>query len=327
MAVHEFPTSGRVAAREKMGSTDQRRGLIPPSPPNSAVVSGGVLPRPPAPGENTEEEVLNAENMNLGYVGIFRSLLSHPILNELPGDYLKVFIYCLLRASYQSKTIRVGRRDIPLEVGSFVASSDRIASDLNLSRGKVRRVLELLAKEDMVVVKAASKFSCYHVVNYACYQNKVVEIGQQKASKRPAVGQQVATNKKVNNTEEKKKEPQKLCATPPDLVAAMLAACSETFPATDETFACRLVSVGLGVRPGWTAKEIPVHVRLATFRGQQTAAGYLKTLPNVLKALAARESQMNLFVAAQFPETHVVSTLSDEEIAARDRERLARRMA
>lgn len=121
--------------------------------------------------------------------------------------------------------------------------------------------------------------------------------------------------------------PSRPAETPQPLVAAVLDACRDGFPATDEAMARQIVMVALAVRPAWKVSEVIQTMRVARWKAQDNAAGYLKTLPNVLKGLAAREAQMSLFVAAQFPETHVVSALSDEEIAARDRERLTKRLA
>lgn len=121
--------------------------------------------------------------------------------------------------------------------------------------------------------------------------------------------------------------PSRAAETPQPLVVAVLEACREWFPATDEAMARQIVMVALAVRPGWKVSEVGPTMKAARWKAQEGAAGYLKTLPNVLKALAAKESQLSLFVASQFPETHAVSTLSDEEIAARDRERLSRKLA
>ena len=106
------------------------------------------------------------------------------------------------------------------------------------------------------------------------------------------------------------------------LVAAVLDACREWFPATDDAMARQIVMVGLAVRPGWLPKDVLIPMRLARWKQHESAAGYLRTLPAVLKTLANQEAQMALFAPA-VEESPIGSGLSDQEIAALDRERVA----
>jgi hypothetical protein len=154
---------------------------------------------------------VNEDNLSRGYVALYRSIIDNPFFTQLPGDYFKVFIFCLLRAAYKPSQYWNGHAMADLPIGSFCGNSLEMAAKTGISRMTVRRALQALEKSQMVVTKSTNKFTLYTVVNFEAYQNGNVATDQQttnnRSVQRPTNDQQT-TNKRPASLrrEERKKE-------------------------------------------------------------------------------------------------------------------------
>jgi len=143
-----------------------------------------------------------------GYVKLHRKLLNSTVWQS--ERLLRVFMWCLLKASHKPRQAVVGYQVVALDKGEFVTGSDKAAAELGLTRSAYRRAITGLQKLEMIATKPASKYTVITVINWELYQCSDQETGQQSdqetasnpTSKRPASGQQAATDKNGKNGEE-----------------------------------------------------------------------------------------------------------------------------
>jgi DNA-binding transcriptional regulator YhcF (GntR family) len=125
---------------------------------------------------------VNEDNLSRGYVALYRSVIDNPFYTQLPGDYFKVFIFCLVRAAYKPRQYWNGHAMADLPIGAFVATVGEIAAKTGVSQSTVRRALQALENSQMVVTKSTNKFSLYTVVNFEAYQNGSLMTDKQTAN-------------------------------------------------------------------------------------------------------------------------------------------------
>ena len=83
-----------------------------------------------------------------GYICLLRSLLDWPLWND--DAAVKLLVYCLLHASYKTRTVN----DIQLQPGQLLLSKRASEQALGWSRNKLRRHLQQL--EDIHVIRVQS---------------------------------------------------------------------------------------------------------------------------------------------------------------------------
>jgi hypothetical protein len=142
--------------------------------PNAQDSAGdnGSGPHPLPPGETDEGSDVNTENLLTGYVALYRSILEHPLFTQHPPEYLKIWVYMLLRAARKPKRWWDGTAEVSIPVGGFVGSLNTISKRCGVSRSQVQRALVVFAKCDMIDCVPRHNNSLYVVNNYASYQEK-----------------------------------------------------------------------------------------------------------------------------------------------------------
>lgn len=137
--------------------------------------------------------------MTQGWIKLHRKMMySNVFQNE---KLLKVFIYCLMKATHVDRRQIVGKRFVELEKGQFIFGRKKASIELNMKESTVRDYIELLKQDEMIQVNSTNKYSLITVVNWELYQHEENENRQQNDSKRTAKGQQNDTNKNVKNVE------------------------------------------------------------------------------------------------------------------------------
>lgn len=134
------------------------------------------------------------------FIRLDRSLLKHRYFDNT--NVLKVWLYCLMKASYKRHCHLVGSTTIELEVGQFIFGRDKAASDLNMSVQTLRTIMKLFENDKKITIKPTSKFSIITVINFDSYQitdnGNNQQNNHQLTINQPATNQQLTTNKKVN---------------------------------------------------------------------------------------------------------------------------------
>ena len=124
---------------------------------------------------------------------------------------LKVFIYCLIKATHKDRNQRIGRQTIKLGPGQFVFGRKVASVELSMPESTLRDYMNMLEEDGVITISSTNKFSVVTVDNWEVYQsdeektdNKRTTNKQQTDSKRTTDGQQMDTNKNVKNVKNDK---------------------------------------------------------------------------------------------------------------------------
>ena len=101
---------------------------------------------------------------------MYRSTLDHALFAQHPAEYLKVWLYLLLRAAAKPRTWWNGQSEIAIPAGGFVGSINTISERCGVSRGQVERALRTFAKCGMIETQVGHKHTLYVIVNFGSYQ-------------------------------------------------------------------------------------------------------------------------------------------------------------
>lgn len=127
--------------------------------------------------------------------------MDSPVWND--PYYLKLWIYCLMKATHKKRKVLLGNTPVELTNGQFVTGRKSLAEELNdgldkhkcLSEKTWYRYLEVLESLEMLTIKKTNKYSVISITNWCQYQDS----DQQVSSNCPTDVQQLSTNKNVKN--------------------------------------------------------------------------------------------------------------------------------
>ncbi len=138
-----------------------------------------------------------------GWIKLHRKLLDNPIFND--PHLLKLWIYCLLKATHSERKQIIGKQIVELKPGQFVTGRFSLAKEYNrdakpkdvVSDRTLWRWMKFLEESEFLSIKSTTKYSVVTINNWDKYQDNV----QQTSSKCPSNVQQVSTNKNDKNEE------------------------------------------------------------------------------------------------------------------------------
>lgn len=124
-------------------------------------------------------------------------------------DLLKVWIWCLLKATHKEHEQMVGLQVQQLEEGQFIFGRIKAAEQLKMTESKVYRLIKTLEKLGNLNIKSNNKYSIVTIEKWGDYQSKdndnEQQTEQQMNNKRTTNEQQMNTNKNVKNDKNDKK--------------------------------------------------------------------------------------------------------------------------
>lgn len=103
-----------------------------------------------------------------GWAKLHRKLLSSPVFDN--PKLLKVWVWCLLKASAKPYDAVIGLQTVHLERGQFVFGLIKAAEELKMPKSSIDRYLKQLQKMGNVGIKSTNKYSVLTVVNWDFYQ-------------------------------------------------------------------------------------------------------------------------------------------------------------
>ena len=134
-----------------------------------------------------------------GWIKLHRQLLSSDVFSN--PKVLKVWIWCLLKASSKPYDAIIGLQTVHLEEGQFVFGLIKASEELDIPARSLRRYLDVLQEHGMVAIKTTNKYSILTVKNWGFYQgsgngksegvankcqtNANIQEGKEYISKRP----------------------------------------------------------------------------------------------------------------------------------------------
>ena len=137
-----------------------------------------------------------------GWIKLHRQTLNSPIFNN--PHLLKMWMWCLLKASHKEHDLMVGLKEVKLKEGQFVTGRNKGSSELNVNPSTWYKHIKSLEKMEMVSVESNNKFTIVTVENWSIYQDSEREKEQQKNNKITTKEQQNNTNKNVKNGKNEK---------------------------------------------------------------------------------------------------------------------------
>jgi len=137
--------------------------------------------------------------LNTGYVALHRNLMDHPLWQQLPIEWLKVWLCILMRANFKPSRWWSGSAFVELPAGAFVTSIDKLSGLALVSHRQVRGALGFLEKAGSVTRQTTNKYTVITICNWDTYQ-KSKPADDTQDGKPATSGRQ--TNDKPATTEE-----------------------------------------------------------------------------------------------------------------------------
>lgn len=88
---------------------------------------------------------------NSSYIKLFRKLLNSPIFENEKA--LKIWIWCLLKATHKEREQLIGRQIVHLEKGQFVFGRKKASEELKMKERTLYDYLKLLEQLSMIRYK------------------------------------------------------------------------------------------------------------------------------------------------------------------------------
>jgi len=131
-----------------------------------------------------------------GYIKLYRKILDNPVFQN--ERLLKIFIWCLLKASYKEHEQIVGLQTVLLKPGQFIYGRYKAAQELKIKPSTLNDHMNTLKRLRIIDIKPNNKFSIVTIANWALYQSKEEESDNKSDNKATANRQQADTNNKGN---------------------------------------------------------------------------------------------------------------------------------
>lgn len=126
-----------------------------------------------------------------GWVKLHRKLIKSDVFEN--EKLLKVFVWCLIKATRHSKEQVVGANRINLLPGQFVTGRRKAAMELGMKESTANNYLKRLEAMQMIHLNCNNKFTVVTVDNYSLYQQDSKKVDKNLTENE----QKVDTNKKV----------------------------------------------------------------------------------------------------------------------------------
>lgn len=130
---------------------------------------------------------------NEGYIKLFRKLLKSPIWDNEKA--LKIWLWCLLKATHIERDQLVGQQIIHLEKGQFITGRAKASNELKMKERTIYDYFKLLEKLQMINIKSNNKFSVISIEKWEDYQVDELNFNNKITTNQ----QQTNTNKNVKN--------------------------------------------------------------------------------------------------------------------------------
>lgn len=124
-----------------------------------------------------------------GWIKLHRKLLNSPVWAN--PSLARFWIWCLLRASHNEFTVRVGYSEITLQPGQFVYTHSSASEETTMSQKVVRTCLEALGSgnDPLLGRERAGRKTIVSIVKWVDYQIADSGEGKKKGSEKAGNGQ------------------------------------------------------------------------------------------------------------------------------------------
>ncbi|MBO1264348.1 DnaD domain protein [Proteiniclasticum sp. SCR006] len=126
-----------------------------------------------------------------------RKLLDSAVFQN--ADLLKVWIWCLLKATHKDFEMMVGLQVVDLQPGQFITGRTKGSEELKLKPSTFRDYLKTLEKMGMIELKPDNKKTLVTIANWEKYQTEEGRNRQQPDNRPTTSRQRPDTNNNNNN--------------------------------------------------------------------------------------------------------------------------------
>lgn len=133
-----------------------------------------------------------------GWIKLHRKLLQSLIFGNEKG--LKVWLWCLLKATHTKYDVLIGRTKVTLQAGQFIMGSNKAVDELKLARSTIWYWLSLLEKEGQVVLQKNARYTVVTLLNWEEYQHDL-DAGETLAKRQVDTYKNEEKIKNVNTSE------------------------------------------------------------------------------------------------------------------------------
>jgi hypothetical protein len=128
-----------------------------------------------------------------GWVKLHRALLDGTVFRN--PSVLKVWIWCLLKATHEEFTDVIGKQKVTLQPGQFIFGRFKAGDELGMNPRTVYDHMLWLAKNESINIKPNNKFTLVTIVNWEFYQSDN-EDSNIKSNNNPTTNQHIQEQKK-----------------------------------------------------------------------------------------------------------------------------------
>ncbi|MCP4368218.1 MAG: hypothetical protein GY797_08955 [Deltaproteobacteria bacterium] len=130
-----------------------------------------------------------------------RNIIDHEVFQN--GNLLRVFLYCLVKASWEEGPKKV--RGVRLNKGQFVHGLLVATEVLKIPRTTIYRNMKKLEDLNIIEMKVEPRLTIITVLNYSIYQDLKTYYGTKWERKRNSSGTETETKKELKELNKKKK--------------------------------------------------------------------------------------------------------------------------
>ena len=139
---------------------------------------------------------------NDGYIAVYRKILNNPIVCK-DSDYLAIWVYLLLNATYKEQKVLFKGEPIILKKGQLITGRKIISQKLCIDENKVQRILKSFENAHQIEQQTSNKNRLITIVNWEKYQGSGQQIRRQTNIHRTSTEQQVNTLEEYKNIRNK----------------------------------------------------------------------------------------------------------------------------
>ena len=107
--------------------------------------------------------------MHTGWFKFHRQIFDNPICTK-DAEYFYVWCYLLTEANYEERRVIFKGEEIFLKKGQLITSTRKIASDLNINKSKIERILKKFEIETQIETQKTSRNTLITVLNWEHFQ-------------------------------------------------------------------------------------------------------------------------------------------------------------
>jgi len=139
-----------------------------------------------------------------GWVRLHRKLMMDSIFHN--EKLLKVFVWCLLKATHAERIQTVGRQEVKLSPGQFITGRNKASVELNMAPSTAWDYIMWLKRNNTIEVNSNNKYSIVTIMNWGLYQLDEENSDSKWTANPTANGQQMDTNKNDKNVKNDKEK-------------------------------------------------------------------------------------------------------------------------